>query len=392
MATLSYELGKPKKDNSRKVSLILSHKGKRKRIETNIIVHDSDISRTGRILSRKVVKVIDDKMKVYRDRLFDLEIDIIGSQVDVEWIYNRLTSKQREELDFFGYTENWIRKSSNKGKGNYAIMLNSLERFVGVRRLSFDTIDYNFLNRYKTFLEGHPRAQSLYLGNIRHIFNEARKELNDDFQTLIPSNPFEKFSVPKDNPQTKDRVISVEDLVKVIQFQGTGRMGLARDCYVLSFFLMGMNSVDLYQCSIYKKGVLKYDRAKTRDRRNDNAHIEIVVPETIKPLMKKYSDTSRVFSFHKMYSNPANFNKNINIGLHQLADELKIERFDFYSARHTWASIARNKLGIDKFTIHEALNHVSQLDITDIYIQKDFTNINKANNKVVEYIEGLIKK
>lgn len=169
-------------------------------------------------------------------------------------------------------------------------------------------------------------------------------------------------------------------------------MGLARDCYALSFFLMGMNSVDLYQCSIYKKGVLKYDRAKTRDRRNDNAHIEIIVPEIIKPLMRKYADSSRVFSFHKMYSNPANFNKNINIGLHQLAEELKIERFDFYSARHTWASIARNKLGIDKFTIHEALNHISQLDITDIYIQKDFTNINNANKKIVEYIEGLIKK
>ena len=71
---------------------------------------------------------------------------------------------------------------------------------------------------------------------------------------------------------------------------------------------------------------------------------------------------------------------------------MSIPRFDFYSARHTWASIARNKLGIDKYTIHEALNHVSQLDVTDIYIQKDFTNINKANEKVVEYITEMIKK
>lgn len=30
------------------------------------------------------------------------------------------------------------------------------------------------------------------------------------------------------------------------------------------------------------------------------------------------------------------------------------------------------------------------MDITDIYIQKDYTNINKANEKVIAYIENLI--
>lgn len=227
---------------------------------------------------------------------------------------------------------------------------------------------------------------------MRHIFNEAIKEYNTNGNDIIRSNPFDKFSVPRDIPQTKDRIISEENLVRVFNFKGTRRVGMARDCYVLSFFLMGMNSVDIYECVSYNKGVLAYDRAKTRDRRNDNAHIEIVVPDIIKPLFRKYKGTTRVFDFYQKYSNAANFNKHINKGLHFIADELGIPRFDFYSARHTWASIARNKLGIDKYTIHEALNHVSQLDVTDIYIQKDFTNINKANEKVVEYVTELIKK
>ena len=217
-------------------------------------------------------------------------------------------------------------------------------------------------------------------------------KLSKNGNDIIQSNPFDKFSVPRDIPQTKDRVISEENLVRVFNFKGTRRVGMARDCYVLSFFLMGMNSVDIYECVSYNKGVLAYDRAKTRDRRNDNAHIEIVVPDIIKPLFRKYKGTTRVFDFYQKYSNAANFNKHINKGLHFIADELGIPRFDFYSARHTWASIARNKLGIDKYTIHEALNHVSQLDVTDIYIQKDFTNINKANEKVVEYVTELIKK
>lgn len=393
MATISFELGKPRQDNTRKVSIILSHKGQRKRMSTNIMVSDTDVSRSGKITSRKIQKTIDDKINILKDGLYDLEIDLMDKDVSVDWIYDRLTKKKNSGvLDFFEYTEEWVEKSTNKGKKNYLIMLNSLERFNGCRRLPFSLIDYNFLNNYKRFLDGHPRAQSLYLGNIRHIFNEAIKEYNTESKKAIASNPFDRFTIPKDVPQTKDRVISMENLVKVFGFKGTRRVGMARDCYIMSFCLMGMNSVDLYECTSYKNGVLAYDRAKTKDKRSDNAHIEIEVPDVIKPLFKKYKGTSRVFDFYQRYSNPGNFNKHINKGLHAIAEALNIPKFDFYSARHTWASVARNKLGIDKYTIHEALNHKSNLDITDIYIQKDFANINKANAKVVDYLLELVEQ
>ena len=388
MATITYELGKPKLDKSRKVSIVVSHKGQRRRIPTNIVLTDSDVSRSGKISSRKIQKAIDDKINLLKDKLYDLEIDLLGKDVDIDWIFSHIT-KERETLDFFKYAEKWIERSTNKGKKNYSIMLNSLERFNQCRKLPFSLIDYSFLNRYKDYLDGHPRAQSLYLGNIRHLFNEAIKEYNTDGKKVITNNPFEKFTIPKDIPNTKNRVISEENLVKVFKFKGTRRIGMARDCYIMSFCLMGMNSVDMYECTQYKNGVLAYDRAKTRDKRADNAHIEIEVPDVIKPLFKKYKGTSRVFDFYIKYSNSGSFNKHINKGLHYIADELGIPRFDFYSARHTWASIARNKLGIDKYTIHEALNHVSDLDITDIYIQKDYTNINKANAKVVGYLINL---
>lgn len=388
MATITYELGKPKLDKSRKVSIVVSHKGQRRRIPTNIVLTDSDVSRSGKISSRKIQKAIDDKINLLKDKLYDLEIDLLGKDVDIDWIFSHII-KESETLDFFEYAEKWIERSTNKGKKNYSIMLNSLERFNQCRKLPFSLIDYSFLNRYKDYLDGHPRAQSLYLGNIRHLFNEAIKEYNTDDKKVITNNPFEKFSIPKDMPNTKNRVISEENLVKVFNFKGTRRIGMARDCYIMSFCLMGMNSVDMFECTQYKNGVLAYDRAKTRDKRADNAHIEIEVPDVIKPLFKKYKGTSRVFDFYIKYSNSGSFNKHINKGLHYIADELGIPRFDFYSARHTWASIARNKLGIDKYTIHEALNHVSDLDITDIYIQKDYTNINKANAKVVDYLINL---
>lgn len=389
MATITYKIGELKKDKTRKVSITLSHNGIRKRIPTNITIRECDITKQGKIKSDSLKRNIEDTINTLKNRLYEIENSLGNKDTDIEWIYSQLIGKCKT-LDFFEYTKQWIETSSNKGKGNYSIMLNSLHRFLGCDTLSFSDIDYKFLNNYKEYLTGHPRAQSLYLGCIRHIFNEAIREYNTDNNKVITNNPFNSFIIPKSVSMTKNRIISDDNLVKLFNFQGTRRIGMARDCYILSFCLIGMNSVDLYECASYSNGVLAYERAKTRDRRTDNAHIEIVVPNIVKPLFEKYKGDSRVFNFYKKYSNAANFNKHINKGLHIIADTLGIPHFDFYSARHTWASIARNRLGIDKYTIHEALNHVSDMDITDIYIQKDYTNINKANEKVIAYIEKLI--
>lgn len=389
MATITYKIEEPKKDKTRKVSITLSHKGIRKRIHTNITIKECDLTKQGKIKSDCLKRNIEDTVNTLKNRLYEIETSLGNKDADIEWIYSQLTGNVKT-LDFFEYTRKWVEKSNNKGKGNYSIMLNSLYRFLKSDTLSFSDINYNLLNNYKDYLTGHPRAQSLYLGCMRHIFNEAIREYNMDDNKVITNNPFNSFTIPKSVSMTKNRIISDDNLIKLFNFHGTRRVGMARDCYILSFCLIGMNSVDLYECTSYSNGVLAYDRAKTRDRRIDNAHIEIAVPNIIKPLFDKYKGDSRVFNFYKKYSNAANFNKHINKGLHIIADILGIPHFDFYSARHTWASIARNRLGIDKYTIHEALNHVSDMSITDIYIQKDYTNINKANEKVIAYIEKLI--
>ncbi len=64
-----------------------------------------------------------------------------------------------------------------------------------------------------------------------------------------------------------------------------------------------------------------------------------------------------------------------------------ITGLQFYAARHSWATIARNEVGIDKYTIHEALNHVDPgMKITDVYLDKDWTRIDDANRRVLNWV------
>lgn len=391
MATLSYELGKPKQDGTRRVSIILSHKGNRKRIPTLLVVESKDISRNGNITSKKVLKIINDKLSIYNDRLYDFEMKSQNTNATIDLIYDSI-KRDTANIDFFKYAESWLQHTTLKGKRNYISMLNSLHRYVQSDSLPFASINYSFLEGFKRFLDKYPRARNLYLVEMKHIFNEAVKENNTENNQVISSSAFEYLKIPKYTANTNDRVITEENLIKIFNFSGTRRIGMARDCYILSFCLIGMNSVDLYNCTDLHDGVLQYNRTKTKDRRKDHAYIEIDVPDFVKPLFSKYKGKDRVFNFYTKYTTAANFNKHLNKGLTIIANRLGIPKFDFYSARHTWASIARNKLGIDKYTIHEALNHTSELGVTDIYIQRDYSNINKANKKVIEYIMSLIDK
>ena len=154
---------------------------------------------------------------------------------------------------------------------------------------------------------------------------------------------------------------------------------------------MGMNSIDLYNCDNLQDTIITYYRSKTTKRRLDRAKMQVKILPILLPLVKKYKDytSKRVFKFYQMYNTANNFNRAINIGLKEVGKILNIDDLEYYAARHSWATLAVNKVGIDKYTVHSALNHIDEaMKVTDIYIERDFKIENEANSKVLKYVFG----
>lgn len=171
------------------------------------------------------------------------------------------------------------------------------------------------------------------------------------------------------------------------------RFNLSRDAFLLYFMLIGMNAADLYDApaSAFDGERITYKRKKTRTRRDDEAEISVKVETEALPLVEKYRDPKGeyLFKFRRLYSDPGTFNAALNKGLKQVGAALNIEDLEFYAARHSWATIANNEAGVDKYTVHEALNHVDPaMKVTDIYIKKNWSNIDKANRKVLDLVFG----
>lgn len=393
-------------DNTYSIRIRITHNRKVKRIPTSIYVDKKEVTKSGKIKNQQIIDQLEDIVREYRKKVTAISVAIEVMTIDELTEY--LTKKDETlKVDFFEFSEKWIAKNKDKpGIQIFVSMLNTLEKFLGRRRLDFKEINYRFLKSFEEHL-GQRRRLSLYMGKIRHLYNEAKLEYNDEEygRILIPWSPFAKYSIPNIEP-TKDRTLTAEQIRQIYELPYKPNRfpsrpcayNVAKDVFILSFCLMGMNTADLYLCEELAESngryTITYNRAKTSARRSDKARISVDVHPFLVPLFEKYRNPrkGKIFSFVNRYCDYTQLNKSVNKGLKEVGKAIGIDDLEFYAARHTFATIARNKLGYDKSTVGEALNHVEKDNkITDIYIQKDFSIINKLNKEVIEYVfKGLI--
>ena len=421
MLTIKAEIKRSelKVDGTYNVKIRFTLDRKVKRLSTNLFVTQQDLTKSLKFKEDTSIKrEIDRLVLYYREQCLKLQLD--QNHYSLDEIIEFLNGEQEKQqtIDFIKFSREWIASTTIKGAPNYTTAINALVRFVGKEELDINLITLDFLEQFKAFLIGERDARtkklmqqgkrvtsnrtlSLYLVSIKKLFNEAKRKFNkkDKNLILIPNSPFDDFKIPKQEA-TRKRAIPADIIKKVWKlpykdmkkgYKSTCRYNLAKDCFILSFCLMGINSADLYNATEMRGNTIIYNRTKTKARRLDGAKMMVDIPKIVQPLIDKYKDSTgkRLFNFHQFYGDEKTFNKAINSGLKEIGSILEVDDLEYYAARHSWATIALNKVGIDKYIVHAALNHIDDsMKVTDIYIERDFVNENKANAKVVKYVFG----
>ena len=421
MLTIKAEIKRSelKVDGTYNVKIRFTLDRKVKRLSTNLFVTQQDLTKSLKFKEDTPIKrEIDRLVLYYREQCLKLQLD--RNHYSLDEIVEFLNGEQEKQqtIDFIKFSREWIASATIKGAPNYTTAINALVRFVGKEELDINLITLDFLEQFKAFLIGERDARtkklmqqgkrvtsnrtlSLYLVSIKKLFNEAKRKFNkkDKNLILIPNSPFEDFKIPKQEA-TRKRAIPADIIKKVWKlpykdmkkgYKSTCRYNLAKDCFILSFCLMGINSADLYNATEMRGNTIIYNRTKTKARRLDGAKMMVDIPKIVQPLIDKYKDSTgkRLFNFYQYYGDVKTFNKAINCGLKEIGAILEVDDLEYYAARHSWATIALNKVGIDKYIVHAALNHIDDaMKVTDIYIERDFVNENKANTKVVKYVFG----
>lgn len=402
--------GNKRKDGTYPVIIRVTFKGKTRRLATTLVCTPGDLSRSLKIKNATILNKSDELISRMRDAVKDLSpFDLEGHDVDwvVQHIKDTLT-KETFHLDFFEWSEAYMQSKNANTRKAYVSALNAFARFLGQRSIDINAISRPMPLEFLEAVDAEPKmyfdsttgeirpssvkkiprgAASRHLAKLEHLFNAAKDKYNDEDagRILIPRSPFSKIA--KTYPIGKGQGnLGVELMQRIIAYQtDNDAMRTALDIFILSFGLMGANMADLYRAKPIKGGWWIYFRQKTADRRADHAEMRVRIPEQMQPYLQRLQGKGSWWlnGLHEFSNATDNATHRVNKYLRRWCEENDVDKFTFYAARHTWASLAR-KQGVDKSTIDDCLGHKGNYAITDIYAEKAWDLMQEANRKVLD--------
>lgn len=288
----------------------------------------------------------------------------------------------------FGYMEELNRKYLRHGQlrtaETYQTTLNSFRRFRQGMDLSWEEFDVDLLREYECYLRSKrlmPNTISFYMRRLRAVHNKAVEDA-----CLPDRRPFKK--VYTSSEKTIKRAIPLKFIkrIKEMDLSHSPSHSLARDMFLLSFYLRGMSFVDMayLQKTNLKNGVLTYRRRKTGQLltiRWESCMTRVAARYASSPsspyllnILREEGDARR--QYH-------NVQTAINRHLKEIGREMNLSLpLTMYVARHSWASIAREK-GIPLSVISEGMGHDSE-STTKIYLASlEADVVDKANRMIL---------
>lgn len=216
-----------------------------------------------------------------------------------------------DRLDFFKFSYDYVEQLKKEGKrraSDIMIVLRSLQDYHA-GALPFNSINKEFVVGYMNYLSterilkrkdqfgretiriSKKVSESTVhdrLRVIKALINKAMYFYNTEEEEFINNRVFKFIKVQPPRPKQK-RALPVDVIRRIYDYHSdTDKRGqLARDLFIASFLLCGMNAIDFYEMDryAYNDQKLCYQRSKTKEKRFDNAEIIVRVLDLIAPIL-----------------------------------------------------------------------------------------------------------
>ena len=253
--------------------------------------------------------------------------------------------------------------------------------FCGPDKLVAD-VDVRWVLAFKEFLSKTYAPNTVAQG-LAWVSRALSLAVADE---LLTRNPCAGVRKPK--AETRKKNLSVEKMralrdMTFEDFNTRQHPGYAlsleytRDMFMLQFYLLGINVVDLMGLKEIVDGRVEYVRRKT-----GTLYSVKIQPEAMEIIERWRGDGSLVW---KEFKSSAVICSVFTARLKRL-----IPRLSTNYARHTWATIAA-ELEIPMETISHALGHKIGSPVTAIYVAYNQKKVDDANRRVIDYLNADLK-
>lgn len=270
--------------------------------------------------------------------------------------------------------------------------LKKLQAHCDPYQLRFESITKLWLDNFYASLTGlSVNSKAMHLRNLRNVFNYAIDE------NITTNYPFRNYRIVSE--ETAMRVLPVEKMRQLLALPLSAYDTEYRDIFMLSFYLVGINMVDL--SALTKENIVE-DRIEYRRAKTGKFYSIKIEPEA-QAILDKYKGKKHLLAPFDKYDNYKDYVAHLNAALRKVGPIKKVggkpqytknhlpvmvpleAGITSYWARYSWATYAAD-LDIPKDTISEALGHKYGSAITGVYIKFSRDKIDAANRRVIDYL------
>lgn len=239
------------------------------------------------------------------------------------------------------------------------------------------------ISNFERFLRNKKKLNQttigMYLVRFRVLTNLAKKRYF--VKQEIP--PFQDCKIPQSLEREIDLTIEQFKVLKSYNPQNKIET-ISKDLWFLSFYLGGINLIDLMSIDFSNQDEIEYIRTKTRNTKRGDKRIELSVSEEAKKIIQKYISADGTLSFNYKLTY-RNFNRYIARTLKKIGSVIGIKRLCYYSARKTFVQYGF-ELGIPlevlEYTIGQSMK--SNRPIYN-YIRIMRKHADNAIRKIIDY-------
>ncbi|MGF7079595.1 phage integrase SAM-like domain-containing protein [Mucilaginibacter sp. UYCu711] len=403
-----------KKDGTWNVKIRVNHKAKTLYLKTHHFVTDKQIRKDFTIKDSIILDLIYPVLKEYRIKISELGPKL--ELLEVSRLVIILTKKEQtaDDINIIEYGKKRIEElkkaKRNASAANMTTIVYSLMDYFKIDFVPVTEIRTKMLHDYEKYLRSTrtisrpDQFNNVYkrtvnglsdtglhnhMRDLRILFNDVKDFYNDeDLDVIVIKHyPFKKYKLVNVTENLKpkltiDQVIAIRDC----EVPENSRIELAKDLFMLSLYLCGMNAVDLYQleAEIFLNERVDYNRSKTKSRRRDRAFISVNIPDIAIPYFVKYAGHLQL-----RYATHLSLDRALSVGMRSIGKDLNIADLEFYDARHAFGDWARNICRFSKDDVALALNHKDQTtSVTDIYISKNWKIIDEIQESVINLLSA----
>lgn len=395
MATLSLTIFKAKvlKDGRHKIRIAVRHKHETSYIITRFIIDSESQFKNGQIVKRPDAAVLNTKLRnlinEYQEKLDSIKHpDLYDCRQLKEILINGV---QEEPSTFQSLSLEYVRELEESGSIGYSKMIERNSRYLTEfvkGDILLSDITPEIIEGYSRFLRVkkgiNETTNSMMMRQTKTIINKGIRKRIAKYEV----HPFINFKIPSSSVREVD--ITLEAFNRIRQAAPKEKKyRVAHDLFCLSFYLGGINLIDLLQIDFRDTEVLEYVRTKTRNTTVGTRAICFTIPEPAKEIIKEWMNrnTGRL-DFGYRFSYP-NFSRYLTRSLASLAKELGIdEKVVYYSARKSFAQYA-SEIGIPDGIIDYCLGHSDKSKgVIRYYTKVRQKQADMAISRVIDYVNN----